>query len=169
MDFDLGATYQLPLGLGSPFRYHVGASVDNLLGGGYDNISLNLISQLKCTHSDGSISSCLPNAQPRSYNFGVSATRASWWKLADTTFALEVTDIGNNPDGSLYRLIHLGAETHWSVLAVRAGINQGYWTAGLGLDLRFFTLDAATYGEEMSLNPGGNEDRRYALKIAFQI
>jgi hypothetical protein len=66
-------------------------------------------------------------------------------------------------------MVHIGAETHLKILALRAGINQGYFTAGFGLDLRFFTLDAATYAEELSLNPGGLSDRRYALQFGFQI
>jgi hypothetical protein len=159
LDFDLGATYRLPLLTDSPFKFNVAASIGNLLGGTYANIGFRPIASMVL----------LPPAQPRTYGFGGSATRESWWKLTDTTFALEFTDIGNNPDGGFFRLVHLGAETHLSVFAFRAGVNQGYLTAGMGIDLRFVTLELATYGEEMSLNPGGLEDRRYALKLAFQI
>jgi len=80
-----------------------------------------------------------------------------------------VIDFGNNPNGSLYRTLHLGGETHFSILVPRVGINQGYLAAGLGIDLKIFQLDLATYGEEMTLNPGGLEDRRYALRLGFQI
>jgi hypothetical protein len=159
VDFDLGATYDLPVLLATPFRYHVGASIDNLLGGEYSNLSFRPISSI----------SLLPTAQPRSYNLGVSVTRESWWKFTNTVFALEATDMGNNSNGSLFRLLHLGAETRWSRFAFRGGINQGYFTAGLGIDLRFVTLDLSTYGEEMGLNTGDEEDRRYALRIVFQI
>ena len=166
INFDLGATYRLPVGEGSPFRYSVGAALNNLLGDGYDDVSLDLVPGISCSAAGAE---CSPNGQPRTLGLGLSATRQSWWKLTDTVFALELTDIGNNKYGSLYRLVHLGAETHLSVLALRLGVNQGYLSAGLGLDLRFFTLDLTTYGEELTLNPGGFEDRRYALKIALQI
>jgi hypothetical protein len=49
------------------------------------------------------------------------------------------------------------------------GLNDSWVAAGLGLDLRFFTVDFATYGEELSKNVGGLQDRRLAIKIAFQI
>jgi hypothetical protein len=134
---------------------------------------------------------CGPVRVSRNLNLGVSATRATWGVFTHTSFAFEVTDIGNNSNdvnaptpssdpgqatdanqygaGSVFRMIHIGAETHWKLVALRAGLNQGYLAAGLGLDLRFFTLDFATYGEEMSLNAGGIEDRRYALQLGFQI
>jgi CO/xanthine dehydrogenase Mo-binding subunit len=71
--------------------------------------------------------------------------------------------------GFPHRTVHIGAETRMSVLLPRVGINQGYFCGGLGLDLKYFTLDVGTYGEEMSLNPGGLGDRRYTAKIAIQI
>ena len=35
--------------------------------------------------------------------------------------------------------------------------------------LKLMTLDFATYGEEISTNMGGLEDRRFAFRLAFQI
>jgi hypothetical protein len=157
LDFDLGATYKLPILEDSPFKFSAALVIDSLLDGRLDTIGFAPINSIQLR----------ANRQLRGIGGGLSATRESWWKLTDTTFAFEMTDIGNNPDGSLFRLVHIGAETHWSVLAIRAGINQGYFTAGLGVDLRFFTLDLSTYAEEMSLNPGGFGDRRYAVRIAF--
>ncbi len=166
LDFDLGTTYDLPstlLDLGE-FKPSVGAAINNILGG-YTNISLNLVSGQACAVAG----KCEATPQPRTFSFGASLARESWWKVTNTVFALEFTDIGNNSSGSLFRLLHLGGETHYGRLAIRLGVNQGYWTAGLGLDLRFVTLDLVSYGEEMSLNVGGIEDRRYGLKLAFQV
>jgi hypothetical protein len=89
--------------------------------------------------------------------------------MKDTTLALELTDFGNNTNGSIYRTVHLGGETHLGIFALRAGLNQGYACAGLGINLKFVRIDASTYGEELSLNSGGYEDRRYALQFAIQI
>ncbi len=157
LDFDLGTTYQLPW---QPWNLEIttAATVNNLLGGKYNTIKLELAKN-----------GMLPPAQPRSFGFGVAAKKSSLWKLSDTTLALELTDIGNNPDGSFFRLVHLGMETHWSILAPRVGINQGYLCAGLGLDLKILTIEFATYGEELAKNVGFMEDRRYALKLALQI
>lgn len=184
-DADLGVTYELPILKDSPFKVSVGAAIDNILGGGFSNLSLNLVPNLTCTRGDGSVGPCLPPAANRTFGFGASLNRKTWGVFTNTVFALEMQDIGNNSNsyvggtnpadpneygnGSIYRLIHMGGETHWKFIALRAGINQGYLTAGMGFDLRFFTLDLATYGEEMSLNTGGIEDRRYALQIGFQI
>ena len=77
--------------------------------------------------------------------------------------------IGNNPNGSIFRLIHFGHELRLGVFKFRLGLNQGYIAGGLGIDFKVLTIDAATYGEEMSLNAGGLEDRRMAIKIALQI
>lgn len=157
LDFDVGATYKLPVQL-LEFDLTPGFAINNLLGGRYKNLKLSLLDNGR-----------LPPAQPRTYGFGIAASRESLWKFTDVTVAFEVTDIGNNPNGSLFRLIHIGGEARYGVLLPRLGINQGYLSAGLGLDLKIFTLDFATYGEELSLNSGGLQDRRIALRIGFQI
>ncbi len=157
-DFDVGATYNLPWKVWNT-TFTTGAAVNNVLGGTYSSpLPVKL----------GSITGP-PLAQPTSIGVGISAVRPSFWKFAQTTAALEFTDFGNNAYGSLFRQIHLGAETNWGILAFRGGINQGYWTAGLGINLYVLTIDLASYGEEMGLNAGDIEDRRYMARIALQI
>lgn len=159
LDFDVGATYVLPWSF-SEFTLTAGATISNVLGGKYKNIHMRPISDLPN----------YPTPQPRALGFGVSATRPTLWAFTDAMFAFEVQNIGNNPNGNLFRLIHMGGEARiWSVLLPRLGLYQGYWAAGLGLDLKFFELDLATYGEEMSLVAGEYEDRRIALKLSFHI
>jgi len=157
LDLDLGSTYRLPWEW-KDFVFDTGLAINNLLGGKYSNLSLSIA---------GTNASTIP--QPRTFGFGVSARRPTWGKFNNTTFALEFQDIGNNTNGSLFRTLHLGGETNWKRLALRAGLNQGYLAAGLGIDLWALTLDVSTYGEEMTLNAGGLEDRRYAVKIGLQI
>jgi hypothetical protein len=111
-----------------------------------------------------------PPNQPRSGGVGLSAERPTIGILGDTIFAIELSDIGNNPNGSFWRLTHWGAETHLtSVFAFRGGFNQGYLSAGFGIDLKIISFDIATYGEELALNTGEQQDRRYALKVAIHI
>lgn len=157
-DFDVGAIYDLPFEL-SWIDFTLGLTATHVLGGKYENLKLKPIK---------SIDAQAP-AQPRSYGIGISATLADFIGFTDTILAAEVRDIGNNPQGSFYKTVHLGAETQFGILAPRIGLNQGYLSAGLGIDLRILTLDFATYSEEMSLNAGGLEDRRYAAKIALQF
>jgi hypothetical protein len=158
IDVDFGTTYKLPARW-LEFDLETAFAVNNLLGGKYSNFK-----SLKI--GDGAT---LPPAQPRTFGFGLAARRDIWGKFTKTVFALEFQDLGNNRNGSIFRTIHLGGETNWRRIAVRAGLNQGYWTAGMGLDLWVLNLDLSSYGEELSLNAGGLEDRRYALKVAFQI
>lgn len=152
VDASVGATYILPM---QPMGMQLmaGMAINNVLGG-------------KFSASSGASE---PTALARTLGFGAAARMAEWNKLTDTVFALEFSDIGNNPNGSLFRTVHIGAETHYGILAPRLGLNQGYISAGLGVDLRFVQIDFATYGEELSLNVGGLQDRRFAVKLAFQI
>jgi hypothetical protein len=69
----------------------------------------------------------------------------------------------------MFKTVHIGYELHYGVLAPRVGINQGYLTAGLGVNLPVLQLDLSTYGEEASLNVGGVEDRRFALRLGLHI
>ncbi len=156
LDFDLGVTSRIAQ-LGN-FEITFAAAIQNLLGGTYSNLPLK---PLNFSHT--------PMNQPRSYGLGISAVRPSWGFLQDTTFAIEASDVLNNTDGSLFRLIHIGAETRWRSFLVRLGLNQGYWTAGMTLDVRFITLNFATYGEELGLNAGILEDRRYAASVGIHF
>lgn len=155
IDFDVGATYRLPVKAGD-FVFEVGLSANNIMGGTFSNIPLPT-------------GLALPTPQTRSFSVGASAIRAKWWKLDNTTLALEVNNIGNNIGGSAFRLIHLGGETHYGVVALRAGFNQGYFCAGVGVDARMLVFDFSTYGEEMSFNAGYAEDRRLAFRIGLPI
>ena len=134
-------------------------TINNVKGGKYDQ-KLNIIS--------GDLP--LPVSQPRTYNAGIAARKSGFLGFTTTTAAFEVQDIGNNSGGSVFRLLHVGGEFGLKDnLFLRAGVNQGYLTAGIGIDLPLLKIDLSTYGEEMSLNAGGQEDRRYALRFGLAI
>ncbi len=156
-DFGIGATYDLPWklvgwDLASSFAFN------NILGGAYTNLPLNLVN-----------TGNKPREQPRKIGLGVAMKKPELWKFNSTVIALELQDIGNNTNGSLFRLLHLGAETKWKIISIRTGVNQGYLCAGLGFDLKALQLDFATFGEEMALNTGSFENRIYSLRLGFQI
>ncbi len=158
-DFDLGTSFRPHWTLGG-FKYELGFAINNILGGQYKNIGKPLNS------TDWSND---PFQTRRSFNLGVSAMYEHFWFLRDIVLALETTDNGNNVNGSFFRTLHIGGEAHWKVLAARLGMSQGYFTAGFGLDLWLVKLNIATYAEELGLNSGVMEDRRYALDLGFQI
>lgn len=76
------------------------------------------------------------------------------------------------------RRLHGGVELNiYDVFYIRAGYNQGYWTAGIELSMLNTQLQFSSYGEEIGdvVAPGsGNtykakEDRRYAAKFAYRF
>ncbi len=156
-DFDLGATYLFDWTLGG-FDYSVAGAVNNIMGGTYDQIDIKL---------GGWSGKAL--AFGRSFNFGFMAERDDVWIFDHFLAAIESTDIGNLNHASLFKTLHIGSEVTWSVFSFRGGINQGYFTGGLGFDLGVFELHAATYGEELGLNAGVLEDRRYVLELGMQF
>ncbi len=158
IDFDLGARHNInwePKG----WELQSALAVNNVMGSKYKQ-GLDLISGTQPE----------PMKLPRSINAGLSARKSSIWGLGMTTLAFEVQDIGNNEGGSLFRLLHMGGEIALKdTIFLRAGINQGYACLGVGFDLPVLKLDFSTYGEEMSLNAGGQEDRRYAMRLGFSL
>lgn len=87
-------------------------------------------------------------------------TISSWDVLVDYRNALEIINpIYRNPILN----VALGTEiSFFDVVSLRAGIQDTYLSAGLGLDFKFFVLDVAMYGTELSLEPG----KRSLLNIA---
>jgi hypothetical protein len=69
----------------------------------------------------------------------------------------------------LGKKIHLGIEMDLTVLAIRGGFSQGYYTAGAGVNLRFLKFDAVTYGVELGEYPGQLEDRRYLAQVTMEF
>lgn len=71
-------------------------------------------------------------------------------------------------------MLHAGAEARFPIapriqLAARAGLNQGYPTAGISVDLPFFTIDGAIYGEEKGERTRVGSTYKYALGLGFHF
>ena len=83
--------------------------------------------------------------------------------------AFDIHDITYSAiDGSqISRRIHMGAELRVPVVSIRAGVNDGYLSAGGTLDLKIFKLDLATYAIEQGAYAGQKDDRRYVAQIFF--
>jgi hypothetical protein len=65
--------------------------------------------------------------------------------------------------------VHAGVEIAIPFVALRAGLYQGYYTAGVGLNLGVLKIDAATWGVEMGEYPGQDESRRYGVEAKLEI
>jgi len=106
--------------------------------------------------------------QKSQYNAGVALTQRFFG--FSLTEAFDYHDITDNltGDGSTEKKLHLGAELEFPILlALRAGLSQGYYTAGATVDFSIFRFDVATYGEEVGVYGGQKEDRRYAAQLSL--
>lgn len=72
-------------------------------------------------------------------------------------------------DIQMGKKLHLGVEFDLPLIQLRAGLNQGYYTAGATFDMGVLSFDAATYGVELGEYPGQLEDRRYVVQMTLQI
>ncbi|MBI3804452.1 MAG: hypothetical protein HY282_11895 [Nitrospirae bacterium] len=105
---------------------------------------------------------------PQEVNVGASINPNFW--ILKTTFAVEVDDLTKNADADkdLYKRTHLGAEFRFpKILALRAGLNAGYVTAGVDLDFWILSVSAATYAEEIGAFAGQRSDRRYIVQASL--
>ncbi len=75
----------------------------------------------------------------------------------------------NREDVQMGKKIHFGLEIALPLISIRAGINEGYYTAGVGLDMGLLRIDVATYGVELGEYPGQLEDRRYMAQVALEL
>jgi len=83
------------------------------------------------------------------------------------TFALEFKHF-ERTDLSLRKRFHLGFQlADEKSLFFWAGLNQLYWTAGLGLRLRGGNLELGTYGVDVGQGNQNSEDRRIVLRYTI--
>ena len=78
-------------------------------------------------------------------------------------------DYINRSDIASLNKVHIGLELGLPLIDIRAGLNQGYYTAGVGVDFGLLHLDAATYGVELGNYPGQHQDRRYVAQVTFEF
>jgi len=86
------------------------------------------------------------------------------------TGALDCMDLSQNigEDDDWGKRLHAGAEVKFPmILSLQAGLNQGYWTAGLGLDFKVLRFDLASYGEEIGEEAGDHVSRRYLAQVTI--
>lgn len=75
----------------------------------------------------------------------------------------------NRSDVQLTKKINFGVEVGLPLLDIRGGFHQGYYSAGVGLNLGMLRVDAATYGEELGEYAGQKEDRRYIVQVSMEL
>jgi hypothetical protein len=96
---------------------------------------------------------------------GVGAKRD--FDLGTLKLAADVRRIGYSED--FWKKVYLGGEFSFKkFLSLRAGLYQGYLTAGATLDLWILQLSYATYAAEVGMFTGQVSDRRHTAQLAFE-
>jgi len=99
-----------------------------------------------------------------------AAIHPNFWKLKNS-FAIDVRDLDHASD--LITKLYLGLELTYPEISkvlrtasVRLGASQGYFTAGLGLDFKYFKLNASTWGSEIGTTSRQKESRLFGVQLA---
>jgi len=148
----------------APFRFAkptFGATVRNVFDYGFST-NFNLY------HKE----SGEPPRLQRRLDLGTSFELPDWWVFR-SRFAFDVRDIGHT-QWTFMKGLHAGVEFNWKLFGWwqggwRAGLNQGYVTAGFTGKLGVFQLDLATYGEEVGSSETRKENRRYMAKFSLDF
>jgi len=91
-------------------------------------------------------------------------------RTGDLTLAADYVDILNQmgDDDDVPKRIHLGIEyAATKTLKLRAGVNQGYFTMGMGMETKRVQLDILSYAEEVGSYSGNDKDRRYLVRFGL--
>ncbi|RME14719.1 MAG: hypothetical protein D6797_08160 [Bdellovibrio sp.] len=167
LDFDLGALYTPPIpekGFLKWFQYvkpTFAFVIRNVGDYGYP-VNLNLISE----NSDK------PPRLQRRIDLGSVWDLPDFW-VFDPHFSFDIRDILHE-NWDVKKGLHMGAEFFWKMASWwkgywSAGINQGYWTLGVGAKLALFQIDLATWGEEVSTLSAPKESRRVMLELSLDF
>ncbi len=106
-----------------------------------------------------------PEKQSDNLTFGVS--KKDTLSFFDMTYAFEYNHI--RQDDALSKKVHFGAEASLGLFDFRLGLNQGYLTYGLGVDLWLVSVDATAYTEEFSTNNSQIKSDRYQATVTLAL
>lgn len=108
------------------------------------------------------------NVQPMNIaqSLSVGASIEPNWSIFRNTISLDMRNI--NEQQSLMNMIHLGLESViWDFFALRAGLGQGYLSGGVGIDLRYFEMDAYVASREAASKAHLQSQTVIGTRIAF--
>lgn len=86
----------------------------------------------------------------------------------DWATSLDLRHVTNN-DEQVGKKIHLGTEFSLPLIDLRAGLNQGYPSYGVGLNLLLLRIDAAYYAEEIGVYPGQTASNRIQVGVSIDL
>jgi hypothetical protein len=176
--FDVGVLYEtmLPgLTLGATMFDVVGGSFDYKFHTAYD-LDFNDVDATGADQTE--IAATLARLEDRntspSYRIGAALNVSSLLTLgvlSGTSVAVDYVGYSDpQVDQAFLAHLSIGAQTKLArVLALRAGLNQGYATVGAGLHLGPLRLDYAYFGFEGGRVPGQLPQYSHTLQVAFGL
>ncbi len=84
------------------------------------------------------------------------------------TYAFEYKFIRTNGE-DLTKKVHFGAEASYGLIDLRAGLNQGYLTYGVGVDLWLLEIDATYFTSELGSYAGQSRNDRYQVGVTISL
>jgi len=181
---DLGVLYEVPF-LPIPGNVTVGLSLYDLLHTGYNYDVYGTASDIPVVGGlipdSGELNVSRVEAEvglakrqfnlEQSYRFGAAYTLDGAGPLTDLAVAVDYLGYGSpEVNQSFLAQMHLGARaTLVRILDLRAGIGQGYPSAGAGLNLGVFHLDYAIHAFEEGRTPGQLSNYVHTAQFAFQM
>ncbi len=84
----------------------------------------------------------------------------------------DILDFLTHPATAANPILHVGLgleATLMEILALRGGFGDGYFAAGVGLDLSFMRLDVSMYGSELSTEPGMRPAYNMLASLTFAM
>ena len=148
-------------------------------------VARNLYSPVQQTHwatvndfSAGVAGTKSYGAVPLDLSLGVVYT-PQWAFLSDyfssPKFMLDYSDIFDfwtHPDSASNPILHVGLGmevTLLDILAMRVGFGDGYFSAGVGIDLAVMQFGLTMYGQELSSQPGLRPNYNLLLSSVFRF
>jgi hypothetical protein len=149
------------LNQGTDYPLTLGATVHNVIGGNFSK-----------TNRFNKDATEAPTKLERVIDLGAQYRLVDWEDFKIRAM-LDIKNI-MHPGITLNKMWHTGVELDyspggWFRSQLRAGVNQGYFTAGATLMLLVVNLEVATYGEEVGSESNKIENRVVAAKVGFNF
>lgn len=102
---------------------------------------------------------------PTSWSLGIISEWTAYADMRDIVGLFKNDPLERNP------ILNLGIGTEATLLkciSLRAGINDSYLNAGIGIKLLAMHIDFSAYGKELGMEPGSTPQMNCALSIGFR-
>lgn len=114
--------------------------------------------------SNASDNARTPDPIKQTINLGLSIAPGT--KHSRFEFFFDYRDLASTTEKIPFKKIHIGTEISFrKFIGFTAGLNQGYPSLGVYMNLYVFRLDIGGYGEEVGEHIGSRPDQRYFLKL----